>query len=732
MLTALTLALAFQVAEPPAALPPVPSERQLAWHEREFYGFVHFGPNTFSGREWGTGREEPSVFDPTALDCRQWVRTAKDAGMSGIILTAKHHDGFCLWQTETSQHSVVSSPWKSGQGDVLRELAEACREEGLGLGVYLSPWDRHEESYGDSPRYNDHFVRQLTEVLTGYGDVFEVWFDGACGEGPNGKRQEYDWPRFIATVREHQPAACIFSDAGPDVRWIGNERGYGAETSWSLLRRDEFTPGTPRYKELTEGHADGTHWLPPEADVSIRSGWFWSGKGALKSLEELTDIWYASVGRNANLLLNLTPDRRGLIPEEDGERLRELRALLDATFDRDLARAASVQASNVRAEALNFGGANANDGDPQTYWAADDGVTSAKLVLEFEREVLFDRVVLAEHIALGQRVLAFRVEVPDGDNWRAVGEGTTIGRKRILRLSPTKATKVRLWIRAARACPTISSFELYLAPPDVRIQPAGGSFLGSRDVALSCAVPGAEIRFTLDGSEPTSESPRYERPLRIAASGKVRARAYAAGKETVFPQEATFRRWSASELRPPITFIRQPPGGLRYAYYEGGWQSLKDLPNAKAKTRGSCADFDLSVRERDEHFALRFDGFVEVPRDGIYTFSTKSDDGSRLFFGADRIVENDGLHGMLEASGEVGLRGWLPPHLGRDVQRDRKWRARGLVVRTGPREGTHSRFRALSLTQRCCLLSSSGVAAISASSSRCVAAATSTMRRSPS
>ena len=250
---------------------PIPDPRHLEWHKMETYAFVHFGPNTFSGNEWGNGKEKPETFNPTKLDCNQWVQTFKKAGMKGVIITAKHHDGFCLWPSKLSTHTVMQSPFKR---DILKELSIACKKEGIKMGVYLSPWDRNHPTYG-TDGYNDTFDGMLHEVLSNYGPIFEVWFDGANGEGPNGKRQVYDWKRYIATVRKLQPNAVIFSDAGPDVRWVGNENGVAPETSWSTINRDRYVPGISLYKELSEGTENGANWVPSECDVSIRPGWFW-------------------------------------------------------------------------------------------------------------------------------------------------------------------------------------------------------------------------------------------------------------------------------------------------------------------------------------------------------------------------------------------------------------------------------------------------------------------------
>jgi alpha-L-fucosidase len=451
---------------PPKPFGPTPSPQQLAWHELEYYAFVHFNMNTFTDYEWGTGKEEPNLFNPTELNCRQWARACRDAGMRGIIITAKHHDGFCLWPSSCTNHTVASSQWRNGKGDVLKDLSEACREFGLKMGIYLSPWDRHEPSYGDSPKYNEHFKNQLREVLTNYGEIFEVWFDGACGEGPNGKRQVYDWDGFIQVVRECQPNAVIFSDGGPDVRWVGNEKGFAGETNWCLLRRDEVYPGYSDYHELTSGHADGTHWVPAECDLSIRPGWYYhqSQDDQVKSLTELMEIYYGSIGRNANLLLNLPVDRRGLVHENDVQRLMEFKAAIDRSFAENLAQGKKASASHFRGNDSQFSPQSAIDGDKNSYWATDDDVLTASLEINLGESTEFNRVIIQEYIVLGQRIESFSIDAWDGENWNKVGEGTTIGYKRILRFPSIVASKVRLDILKSRACPLISNFEIFNAP----------------------------------------------------------------------------------------------------------------------------------------------------------------------------------------------------------------------------------------------------------------------------
>jgi alpha-L-fucosidase len=480
------LARAAAPVAPPAPFGAVPTRQQLAWQDLEFYAFVHFNMNTFTDLEWGHGTETPDKFNPTELDTRQWARVAKAAGMKGIILTAKHHDGFCLWPSKQSAHTVAQSSWRGGKGDVLKELSEACKEYGLKLGLYLSPWDRNHPAYG-TPEYNDVYKKTLTEILTGYGPLFEVWFDGANGEGPNGRKQVYDWPGFYGTVRQYQPDAIMFSDAA-DIRWVGNEKGYAGQTNWSTLNKARVFPGYDKPKELTVGDEGGAQWVPAECDVSIRPGWYFHAKEdeKVKSVTKLLDIYHASVGRNCNLLLNLPVDRRGLVTEPDAEALKGLRAALDEAFKTNLARTGrggggtgDVEAGGVKATANNVRGMDARfaagralDGDPDTYWATDDGVTSAALEIDLGRARRFNRLVIQEPIALGQRVKRFTVQVWDGaaqgqGAWREIASGVTIGHKRILRFPAVESAKLRVRIDEALAAPLLSNVEVYDAPEPV-------------------------------------------------------------------------------------------------------------------------------------------------------------------------------------------------------------------------------------------------------------------------
>jgi alpha-L-fucosidase len=459
--------------KPPQPFGPVPSERQLAWHEMEYYMFAHFTVNTFTDKEWGFGDEKESVFNPTSLDCRQWARVAKEAGMKGIIITAKHHDGFCLWPSQFTSHSVKNSPWKDGKGDILKELRGACDEYGLKLGVYLSPWDRNSAVYG-TPEYLTYYRNQLKELLTGYGDIFEVWFDGANGgDGYYGGAKEtrkidnktyYDWPKTHKIVRDLQPSAVMFSDAGPDVRWVGNESGMGSQTNWCLLNKDNMYPGGDFASILGQGHEDGKYWVPAEVDVSIRPGWFYhqSQDSLVRSPENLLELYYSSVGRNSNLLLNVPPDRRGLLHENDVKSLLGFKELLKKEFASDLAKGKMVTASASRGK--GFEATEVNDGNPESYWSTIDSQTTGDLTIDLGSETEVNRILIQEYIKLGQRVQEFKVSAFINGDWQNLIEGTTIGHKIIRKFPVVKTTKIKLTISKSKACPVISNLELYRAP----------------------------------------------------------------------------------------------------------------------------------------------------------------------------------------------------------------------------------------------------------------------------
>ena len=432
----------------------VPTPQQMEWQQMELTAFLHFGINTFTDREWGDGSEDPALFNPTELDAEQWVRSLKEAGFRMVILTAKHHDGFCLWPTKTTKHSVASSPWKDGKGDVVKELRDACTKYDMKFGVYLSPWDRNAESYGDSPRYNQFFIDQLTELLTNYGEVHEVWFDGANAEGPNGKKQIYDWDAFYKTIQTLQPKA-VMAIMGDDVRWVGNERGLGRETEWSATvlapgiynRADSVntalgvgsTSADLGSREVL-AKANELFWYPSEVDVSIRPGWFYhdNQNDQVKSLKHLMDIYYQSVGYNSVLLLNIPPDRRGLIHENDVKRLKEFADYRNRAFADNLVT------------------------DGQVLWTAGAGESREYTLKEGSTVNL---ILLQEDLSKGQRVEEFEVEGLVDGQWQSLGKGTTVGYKRILRIPETNATQLRVKLLSTRLKANISNVAAYYAAP---------------------------------------------------------------------------------------------------------------------------------------------------------------------------------------------------------------------------------------------------------------------------
>jgi len=452
----------------------VPTSLQVEYQKMETVGFIHFTVNTFTDKEWGYGDENPSIFNPTQLDVEQWASVAAAAGLKELILTAKHHDGFCLWPSKYTEHSVKNSPYKDGDGDIVREFVEACRKYGLKVGLYLSPWDRNHKDYG-TPEYLTYYRNQLRELLTEYGDINEIWFDGANGgDGYYGGANEtrtidrktyYDWDNTFKLVKELQPNIFIFSDAGPDIHWIGNEKGFTGETFWSTITRDSLEIGTSKTAYLNSGDPKGTDWVIGQCDVSIRPGWFYhqSQDSLVKSSQELVNLYYKSVGRNAVLLLNLPPDKRGLIHENDVKSLEGFKQILDNTFANNLAEGATANANNFRYSNPIFAPENVLGDSNDSYWATDEGVFPAELTINFNKDTYFDRIVIQEPIQLGQRVSKFQIEVYSKKNWRQVFEGTTIGYKRIVRIDPVNASKLRLKIIEANNAVAISEVGVFKA-----------------------------------------------------------------------------------------------------------------------------------------------------------------------------------------------------------------------------------------------------------------------------
>ena len=458
---------------PPEPILPVPEPKQVEWQQMETYAFIHFGLNTFNDREWGYGDTDPKVFNPTNLDCDQWAQTLVKAGMKGVILTAKHHDGFCLWPFEGTDYSVKNSPWKNGQGNVVKELSEACKKYGLKFAVYLSPWDRHQANYG-TPEYLPYFYAQLHDLLTNYGPVFEVWFDGANGgDGWYGgakdirtidRKNYYNYLRIYEMLDSIQPQAIIFSDGGPGCRWVGNEKGFAGATNWSFLRKGEVHPGYDKSYELQYGHPDGNQWVPAECDVSIRPGWFYHPEedDRVKSPDQLVDLYYRSVGHNATLLLNFPVDRRGLIHPVDSANAVRFHEMIQQQLKTNLVAGMIPKVSNERGG--DFVASALTDDNFDTYWATEDGVTTADIEFSFDTPTRMNRMMLQEYIPLGQRVKAFVVEYLDKDTWLPVKlneETTTIGYKRLLRFETVETKGIRIRITDARGPLCLSNVGVY-------------------------------------------------------------------------------------------------------------------------------------------------------------------------------------------------------------------------------------------------------------------------------
>ncbi|MES2797970.1 MAG: alpha-L-fucosidase, partial [Bacteroidota bacterium] len=525
------LNFSFAQNEAPKPVGPIPTSNQLRWQKMEYYAFIHFSINTYTDMAWGFGNEDPQLFNPEKMDARQWAKICKEAGMKGIIFTAKHHSGFCLWPSKYTDYSVEKAPWKNGKGDIVKEMADACKEFGLKFGVYLSPWDRNHPDYG-KPEYITYFRNQLTELLTNYGDIFEVWFDGANGgDGYYGGANEtrkidaktyYDWPNTYKLVRKLQPNIVIWNDGGDraDLRWVGTEAGYVGETNWSLLNATGDVPEDM----LRHGVENGNAWVPGEVNTSIRPEWFYHEREdrKVKTLPQLMDIYHNSVGRNGTLLMNFPIMPNGLIHEKDENAIQGLTKALKEEFALNLAKKAVVSANQTRGKSTRFSAKNALDSDANTYWATDDNITTASLTLDFGKSTSFNRFLVQEPIALGQRVKSFSLEAFANGKWIEIAKETTIGYKRILRFATVDATKLRLNILDSKSCPLISNIEVYKAPivltPPTIIRDKEGL------VNFQSGDKESEIYYTLDGSNPAAKSAKYTSAVNTT-EGKVEIKA---------------------------------------------------------------------------------------------------------------------------------------------------------------------------------------------------------------
>ena len=533
----ITLVTSCKNVEAPSPFGPTPTEDQMNWQEMEYYAFIHFSLNTYTDQSWGYGDEDVNLFNPTDLDCRQWARICKEAGMKGIILTAKHHCGFCLWPSEYTEYDVENAPWRDGKGDVVREMAEACKEYGLKLGIYLSPWDRNHPEYG-KPEYITYFRNQLTELLTNYGEIFEVWFDGANGGtgyygGANenrkiDRRTYYDWKNTYKLIRKLQPDIVIWNDGGDrgDLRWVGTEAGLVGETNWSLLD----STGEVDWGMLHWGLETGNSWVPAEVNTSIRPEWFYHpGENTrVKSVPKLMDTYYNSIGRNGTLLLNIPIMPNGLIHENDEKAALGFAKAIEEAFAINLAERMTAKASNVRGNVNRYGASRALDNDKNTYWATDDSVTSASLTINLGKPTRFNRFMVQEYIRLGQRVKAFAIEALIDGNWKELAKATTIGYKRILRFPSVEATQLRFSINDSKSCPLISNIGVFNAPQ--LLDPPGIIRNREGEVIITPVDAESEVHYTLDGSMPTRNSAKYTNP--VPTEGKLQVSAIAVEPST--------------------------------------------------------------------------------------------------------------------------------------------------------------------------------------------------------
>jgi len=517
----------------PAPVGPVPNANQLRWQQMELYAFVHFSLNTYTDQSWGYGNEDVNLFNPEKLDCRQWARVCKQAGMKGIIVTAKHHCGFCLWPSKYTEYSVKNAPWKNGKGDVIRELADACKEYGLKLGIYLSPWDRNHADYG-KPEYITYFRNQLTELLTNYGPIFEIWFDGANGgNGYYGGANEtrtidrttyYDWSNTYKMIRKLQPNIVIWNDGGDraDLRWVGTEEGSVGETNWSLLNATGDVP----YEMLHYGVENGDRWVPGEVNTSIRPEWFYhpGENEKVKTVPKLMETYYHSVGRNGTLLLNFPIDTKGLIHENDVKAALGFADAVKKAFALNLALNKKATSTNTRGKASKYAASMTTDASNQTYWATDDEVKQASITINLGKPTRFNRFLAQEYIALGQRVKSFTIEAMVNGQWQELAKGTTIGYKRILVFPSVTATQLRLNITDAKNSPLISNIGIYNAPQILTAPSITRNQMG--EVNIKAADAESIIYYTTDGTAPNIKSKKFTAPFNTAGKLQVKAIAY--------------------------------------------------------------------------------------------------------------------------------------------------------------------------------------------------------------
>ena len=622
-----------------------PSKRQYEWQKMEMTAFIHFGINTFDEVEWGQKNTDITQFNPEKINTDQWVKVLKEAGFKLIILTTKHHDGFCLWPSEYTDYDISNTLFRNGEGDIVKDLSISCSKEGIKFGVYLSPWDMHESAYG-TDKYNKHFVNQLTELLSNYGEISEVWFDGACGEGENGEKQVYDWQSYYKTIRELQPNAVI-AVMGPDVRWVGTESGYGRQTEWSVLPGNStdqeniannsqqqegdgaFIPRNLMDEDLGSrdklSSAKSLVWYPAEIDVSIRPGWFYkSGDDDLvKSPEKLVDIYYNSVGLNGVLLLNVPPTKEGLIHQNDIKSLQGMRYILDETFKNNYALNGQTK---VTSEHKGNEAKYIVDDDPETYWTTDENDSTASIQIKLKRGYKINCAMIQENIQEGQRVEKFSLKYYDGQFWTTFAEGTTIGYKRLLRFPEVHADRVKIVIEKSRLNPTISSFGLFYAPPEIQFEPAYGTFEENVDVIIGSDSKRSKIFYTLDGSTPDEKSFPYKEKINLTGATTITAIAISSDGKKSLPKQITYNK-AKYDILFNSEFDEKYTGGGKLALVDGVKGSSNFHDGKWQGYNGSDVDFviDLGKVKPIKNISINFlrdiNSFIFLPESVEFSFS---------------------------------------------------------------------------------------------------------------
>ncbi|WP_347840600.1 alpha-L-fucosidase [uncultured Draconibacterium sp.] len=577
----------------------VPSQRQYDWQKLELTAFIHFGVRTFDDEGFEKREADISLFNPEEIDVRQWVKVLKEAGMKLVVFTAKHSDGLCNWPSKCTEYNISKTPFQDGTGDLVRDLAEACKEAGLKFGVYVSPWDKHEPTFG-TDAYNKVLIGQLTELLTNYGEISEVWFDGHG----DGTVQNYYWDEYYSLIRKLQPNAVI-AVMGPDVRWVGTESGYGRHTEWSVLpgnatNQEDIAAGSqqgdvegafvPRNlmdedlgsREILK-NAESLVWYPAEIDVSIRPGWFYVKEDdhQVKTPQKLVDIFYNSVGLNGVLLLNIAPDERGLIPDADIKSLKGMRYILDNTFNNNLVSKAKINSDN---EVKKHSAKLLLDNNNETYWSPKSTTKPMIAQIELARKQSFNTLMLQENILEGQRIEKYKLDYFNGEEWETFVEGTTVGYKRLFKFPEVKTDRIRMTIEESRSIPQLSTIGVFKSPPEVSFEPAACSFRDEIKVQLISDTKASKIYYTLDGSIPTEESELYRGALTVHQSTTINALVVCPDNKKSLMSTATFSKANYSvkyntnyskkyPAQKELTLVDGVKGNLSYS--DGNWQGFE-------------------------------------------------------------------------------------------------------------------------------------------------------------